>query len=156
MNEKYHAAMERLRTQARSIDSTTWEAIDQKRKYTKGWWFNMNTIRVRYADHDIDEPAYMTVEINVKGGLIFGVRIIVDGIYLTKLTLGPHITWGVQQFMDWFCAEQADGEPHLELFIGGASQMWCGPHNGLQAALDRALSAFTVESGGMLGVGGGR
>lgn len=77
--------------------------MDAQRRKTGGWWKNMHSLRVRLGCNVLD--SHTILEINIRNGVVRGVRILEEGVLAGALKWGPYLTWDLTAFMEWFMAE---------------------------------------------------
>lgn len=114
-----------------------WEDIDSARQRTGGSWEGVKTIRVRQADSVLDETDFTVLEVTVKNGEVWGVRILQRGVYASVTNRGPFLFWPFDMFVQWFSEERE--EQDVKFF----KQLW---HKnkwvGHQTALAELIEVF--------------
>ncbi len=121
------------------VDPSTWAAIDSARIRTGGSWSDVKSIRVRQADDVLDDKDFTVIEVTVKRGEVYGVRVLQRGVYSYVLQRGPFLFWGLEDFVLWFSDEMhlGEGVQHLK-------QVWVrGQWAGTQASLAELHEVFT-------------
>lgn len=152
----FRETLERYQSAIWVGDPEQWELMDYKRRNTGGWWANVNTIRASVVMNTLqDEVLTTVVEINVRSGLIQGVRCLNVGANFPELAKGPHLTWGVKDFVNWYSEECDLPEAtrwYRNVFV---KDRWVGPANSFQVGLDYILDVFSEASSPIMrGVGG--
>jgi hypothetical protein len=102
-----------------AIHSEHWEAIDDARRRTGGWWKNVKTLRIRFSDDVLSDVDFTVLEVGVGGGEVVQLRIIQNGRYSYKVKDGPFLLWGFDTFLQWFL-QSSPQEQHPR----GLKEVW--------------------------------
>ena len=126
-----------------TIDPTTWAGIDSARIRAGGSWSDMRTLRIRQADDVLEDKDFTVLEVTVKRGEVYGVRILQRGVYAYAAQSGPFLLWELEDFVRWFSEDihiyDDDGRQ-------GFKQVWIkNKWVGAQAGLVEIHDAFLAR-----------
>jgi len=118
-----------------------WDEMDAQRRKTGGWWKNMHSLRVRLGVNVLD--TFTVLELNIRDGSVYGVRILERGPLVADLRRGPHLTWDLPTFLTWFM----DAEETMESGqVGRTAEVWSrNEWLSLQAGIYEITRVFTDE-----------